>query len=162
MTNKDPNLKKIQDLMKIMKKNNLVELEITQGDDKIYLKRAQPNETPSSVTHVPVISHPVPVAHPTGDTVPKEPVTAEAGKDEGLIEITSPLVGTFYAKPGPDSEPYVETGSHVEPDTVVCILEAMKVMNEIKAGMAGTIVSVMVENGQAVEYGHVLFKVKPD
>ena len=76
--------------------------------------------------------------------------------------ITSPLVGTFYAAPSPESDLYVEVGSQVEPQTVICIVEAMKVMNEIKAETSGTIAEILVETGQAVEYGQVLFKVKPD
>lgn len=72
------------------------------------------------------------------------------------------MIGTYYAKPSPDSEPYVEVGSNVDPQTVVCVIEAMKVMNEIKAETSGTIAEICVTNGQAVEYGQVLFKVKPD
>jgi acetyl-CoA carboxylase biotin carboxyl carrier protein len=78
------------------------------------------------------------------------------------VEIKSPLVGTFYATPSPDSKPYVEVGSHVDAQTVVCIIEAMKVMNEIKAETSGVIAEILVTNGQAVEYGQVLFRVKPD
>ena len=83
-------------------------------------------------------------------------------KREDLLEIKSPIVGTFYEAPSPDSEPYVEAGSRVDPQTVVCIIEAMKVMNEIKAEVSGTIVERTVKNGQAVEYGQVLFRVRPD
>jgi len=79
-----------------------------------------------------------------------------------LAEIKSPIVGTLYATPSPDSENYVEVGSRVEPQTVVCIIEAMKVMNEIKAEISGTIREILVSNGQAVEYGQVLFRVKAD
>jgi acetyl-CoA carboxylase biotin carboxyl carrier protein len=79
-----------------------------------------------------------------------------------LIEIKSPMVGTFYATPSPDSAPYVEIGSHVEPQTVICIIEAMKVMNEIKAENSGTVAEILVTNGQAVEYGQALFRVRPD
>ena len=74
----------------------------------------------------------------------------------------SPLVGTFYEAPSPDSDPYVEPGSHVDSQTVVCIIEAMKVMNEIKAEVSGTIVEKVATTGQAVEYGQVLFRVRPD
>ena len=81
---------------------------------------------------------------------------------EDLVEIKSPIVGTFYATPSPDSESYVEVGSAVGSQTVVCIIEAMKVMNEIKADTNGTIADILVTNGQAVEYGQVLFKVRPD
>ncbi len=83
-------------------------------------------------------------------------------EQQNLVDIKSPIVGTFYATPSPDSEPYAEIGKHVEPQTVVCIIEAMKVMNEIKADTAGTIVEILVTNGQAVEYGQVMFRVKPD
>jgi acetyl-CoA carboxylase biotin carboxyl carrier protein len=72
------------------------------------------------------------------------------------------MVGTFYEAPSPDSDPYVEPGGHVDPQTVVCIIEAMKVMNEIKAEVSGTIVERLVKNGQAVEYGQALFRVKPE
>jgi len=82
--------------------------------------------------------------------------------EEDLVEIKSPIVGTFYATPSPDSEPCVDIDSEVSPQTVVCIIEAMKVMNEIKAETSGTIVSILVTNGQAVEYGQVLFKVRPE
>jgi acetyl-CoA carboxylase biotin carboxyl carrier protein len=85
----------------------------------------------------------------------------EPVKDDNLIEITSHMVGTFYSAPSPDSSPYVEVGANVTADTVVCIVEAMKVMNEIKAEISGTIVEVMCKAGQAVEFGQVLFKVKP-
>jgi len=76
-----------------------------------------------------------------------------------LVEIKSPIVGTFYSAPSPDSEPFVEVGSKIEENSVVCIVEAMKVMNEIKAEVSGTIVEILVKNGEAVEYGQVLFKV---
>jgi acetyl-CoA carboxylase biotin carboxyl carrier protein len=87
---------------------------------------------------------------------------AGAQSEKNLIEIKSPIVGTFYAKPSPDAEAYVEVGSKVDSRTVVCIIEAMKVMNEIKAETDGTVVETCVRNGQAVEYGQVLFKVRPD
>jgi len=78
-----------------------------------------------------------------------------------LIEVKSPMVGTFYATPSPDSDPYVHVGAAVADDTIVCIVEAMKVMNEIKAECAGTIAEVCVKNAQPVEFGQVLFRVKP-
>jgi acetyl-CoA carboxylase biotin carboxyl carrier protein len=92
-----------------------------------------------------------------------QPVAAQSVPlEEELVEIKSPIVGTFYATPSPDSEPYVETGSAVGPQTVVCIIEAMKVMNEIRAETSGMIAEILVTNGQAVEYGQVLFRVRPD
>jgi len=97
-----------------------------------------------------------------GDGSARTDQAASAGADEDLAEIKSPIVGTLYATPSPDSENYVEVGSRVEPQTVVCIIEAMKVMNEIKAEISGTIREILVSNGQAVEYGQVLFRVKAD
>jgi len=158
MSQKDSDLQKIRKLIEVMKENDLVELEVKHGDDKIHLKRAQ--EQPPIVTAAPAVAPPT--AGESGEAARNSAgVGAEAPKSE-LVEITSPIVGTFYSAPSPDSESYVEVGSHVEPQTVVCIVEAMKVMNEIKAETSGTIVEVLVSNGQAVEYGQVLFRVKPD
>ena len=178
MAQEDSDLQKIKDLIEIMKDNELVEVEIKHGDDKIFLKRSQPQQPP--ITAVPVVT-------PNISAVPQMPFdasgtkaaftgpnaaahsVAEAGPssmepqpEENLLTIKSPVVGTFYMAPSPDSDTFVEPGSHVEPQTVVCVIEAMKVMNEIKAELSGTITEISVTNGQAVEYGQVLFKVRPD
>ncbi|MBS3822029.1 MAG: acetyl-CoA carboxylase biotin carboxyl carrier protein, partial [Phycisphaerae bacterium] len=96
---------------------------------------------------------------------PPTPAPAPDAKDENpkdnLVEITSPMVGTFYAAPSPDSEAFVKVGDFVGEESVVCIVEAMKVMNEIKAECSGTIAEVCVKNAEPVEFGHVLFRVKP-
>lgn len=163
MAQKDTDLQKIKELIEIMERNGLVELEIKHGDDKIFLKRQVPQQTISAPAAMfkpesPAVSAGADAARtPSAETsaVTQEPT-------ENLVEIKSPIVGTFYAKSSPDSEPYVEVGSHVEPQTVVCIIEAMKVMNEIKAETVGTVVEVLANNGQAVEYGQMLFRVKPD
>jgi len=157
MTEKDNDFQKIKKLIKIMKDNDLVEVEI--GEDKIHLKRFQPQQP---VTAVPMIGQSgfSPSAH---DLTPAE-TKPDSGltKPDDLIEIKSPMVGTFYATPSPDAEPYVDIDSNVRPQTVVCIIEAMKVMNEIKAETSGKVVEILATNGQAVEYGQVLFRVKPD
>ncbi len=161
---KKSDLKKIKELIEIMKKNDLVEVEIKHGDDKIFLKRSQAPPTGTSVPTAAQNTMAVP-AGPNASQAPTteaEPAVSQLHAEENLVEIKSPLVGTFYAAPSPDSDPCVEVGSQVEPQTVVCIIEAMKVMNEIKAETGGTIAEILVENGQAVEYGQVLFKVKPD
>ena len=145
---KSSDICKINEILELMKDNDLVEVEIKHGDDKILLKRAY-----SQMAAVPMVSHAMPAAASTD---------AEPKAEDNLIEITSPIIGTFYSQPSPDSDPYVEIGSAVSSQTVVCIVEAMKVMNEIKAETNGTITQVMVENGQAVEYGQVLYKVKPN
>ncbi len=146
----DDDIFRINRILELMKDNDLVEVEIKHGNDKILLKRAQPQ-----ISVAPMVGQTMPVsaAYPTEN---------KPQKDDNLIEIKSPIIGTFYAQPSPDSDPFIEIGSAVSSQTVVCIVEAMKVMNEIKAETTGTIVQVMVESGQAVEFGQVLFKVKPD
>jgi acetyl-CoA carboxylase biotin carboxyl carrier protein len=149
MAQKNSDLQKINELIEIMKENDLVEVEIKHGDDKFSLKRRQPQQ---------------PAAAASADTAQISPAEAPATNQEqqdNLVVIKSPIVGTFYAAPSPDSDPFVEVGTQVELQTVVCIVEAMKVMNEIKAETSGTIAEILVSNGQAVEYGQVLFKVKP-
>jgi acetyl-CoA carboxylase biotin carboxyl carrier protein len=152
----DFDFSRIEKILEIMKANDLVEIEIKQGEDKIFLKRqpqgshAQEEEQPPKLFKMPV----------------RPPVSAgqaqAGGSDAGLEVIKAPLVGTFYAAQSPDSPPFVEVGFKVEPQMVVCIIEAMKVMNEIKSEVGGTVVEVLVKNGQAVEFGQPLFKVKPD
>jgi acetyl-CoA carboxylase biotin carboxyl carrier protein len=148
-------LKKIKELIKVMEDHDLAEVQIEHGDEKLCLKRRQPN-----VTSFPMFG-PAPAggaAGPAGAAGSQVP----AHEESRFAEIKAPLVGTFYQAASPDSEPYVEVGAHVEPQTVVCIIEAMKVMNEIKADVSGTLVAVLATNGQAVQYGQTLFKVQPD
>ena len=162
MAEKNADLKKIKALIEIMKDNDLAEVEVKNGDEKIHLKRCQPQQTiiPAMPTQMVGFDGQTVLANNSGQ--PSVQAGAEAGQADGLVEIKAPLVGTFYAKPSPDSPPCVEKDSQVEEQTVVCIIEAMKVMNEIKAETSGTIVDILVTNGQAVEYGQVLFRVKPD
>jgi acetyl-CoA carboxylase biotin carboxyl carrier protein len=160
MAEKDADVQKLKDLIKLMKENDLVKIDIRHGDDYVSLQRAQPQ--PIGAALGPVIASLPGVGAPLA-AAPSPAGTPAAGHTkEALLEIKSPIVGTLYAAPSPDSDPYVEVGSQVEPQTVVCIIEAMKVMNEIKAEVSGTVVEKAVANGQAVEYGQVLFRVRPD
>ena len=145
-------IKKIKELIHIMKDNDLVEVEIVDGENKILLKRPHPNQP--VITQVPA----APVAIPAEQKFE----TQTSREAEELVEIPSPIVGTFYSAPAPDAKPYVKVGSRVDADTVICVIEAMKVMNEIKAETTGTIAEILCKAGQAVEYGHALFKVRPD
>ncbi len=163
MAEKDADVQKIRELIKIMKENDLVEIDIKHGDDQIALRRAQPPQ-PASIAGPFIASLPG-VVPTTG--APVDPATASgagpaAQAEDNFLEVTSPIVGTFYEAPSPDSDPYVEAGTQITAQTVVCIIEAMKVMNEIKAEVSGTVVKMCVTNGQAVEYGQVLFKIQPD
>ncbi len=148
MANMDSDVEKIEKLIALMKENDLVEVEIAHGDDKICLKRQQ--ALAAGITGLPMAVDPMP-----GQPPAEEPV-------DTLPAITSPLVGTFYTAASPDSESFVEVGAHVDPGTVVCIIEAMKVMNEIKAETSGTIVERLVDNGAAIEFGEPLYRVRPD
>jgi len=158
MAQKDSDLQKIEELIEIMKANDLVEVEIKHGDDRIFVKRSGPQSAGRAITVVPMVEGRSNEMH----TLASEVGPSGSKSQEGLVEIKSPLIGTFYATPSPDSDPYVEVGSKVDEQTVVCIVEAMKVMNEIKAEISGTIAEILVTSGQAVEYGQVLFRVKPD
>ncbi|MFH1614141.1 MAG: acetyl-CoA carboxylase biotin carboxyl carrier protein [Planctomycetota bacterium] len=158
--NKETNLDKVRELIEIMVANDLVEVEIVDGNNKILLKRPQIQQAPA-ISTIPIVTSPVSGAVPLPASAAQESPALRQDKDEELVDITSPIVGTFYTGPSPDSEPYVRVGSDVNPETVVCIIEAMKVMNEIKAETSGTIAKIVASSGQAVEYGQVLFKVKP-
>lgn len=144
-------LKKVKELIELMKENDLIEVEVEEGDSKIHLKG--PGSAP--------VMHSVPMAAPMAP-VAAAPVAAGAAPaaDDGLETIDSPIVGTFYQAPSPDAEAYVKVGDKVTPETVVCIVEAMKVMNEIKAEKTGTIAAVCCKDGQAIEFGQALFKIQ--
>jgi len=147
-------LKDIKAIIDLMRKNSISEFELEKEGFKIKLKRG-PNGGPTPVGYEELPGAAVPVA---AIAVSQAPVasTAVVGAD-----ITSPMIGTFYRAPSPESAAYVEIGTEVGPETVVCIIEAMKVMNEIKAEVRGVITQVLVENAKPVEFGQPLFKVRP-
>ena len=146
-------LKKVKDVIELMKENDLVEVELVDGESKIHLKRPGAG----MVMQSPMMQMAMPAVGAAGGAASAAPAAADAG----LTEIKSPIVGTFYQASSPDAEPYAKVGGRVEADTVVCIIEAMKVMNEIKAETSGTIVEVCCKDGQSVEYGQTLFRVRP-
>lgn len=141
-------IEQIKQLVQLMIDNDLSELDVTDGETKVLLKRGPGN--------IPVVA-----AAPAAPAAAAPPAEAQEAGGEELLEIKSPMVGTFYTAASPDSEPYVTAGTAVGEDTVVCIIEAMKVMNEINSECSGTIVQVCVKNAQPVEYGQVLFRVRP-
>jgi acetyl-CoA carboxylase biotin carboxyl carrier protein len=151
------NIDDIRQLVALMVENDLSELDISDGETKVSLKRGPGGEP--VVQQVPAgATPPLAEAAPAGEP---EQAAEEEPAEEDLLEITSPMVGTFYAADTPDGEPFVQVGSPVDDDTVVCIVEAMKVMNEIKAECRGTVAEVCVRNAQPVEFGQVLYKVQP-
>ena len=155
----------VASLVDLMRENDLSELEISDGSKRVTLKRGASVTSAASAPAAPIMEIPSIASAPMGSgrAAPIEvPAAAEPAEPaEKLLEVTSPMVGTFYAASSPDSDPFVAVGDRVSPDTVVCIVEAMKVMNEIKAECSGTIAEICVENAQPVEFGQVLFRVKP-
>ena len=149
-------LKDIKAIIDLMKKNSISEFELEKQDFKIKLKRGGftpvAGEEPAQIIYAPV--HGGPAGLPPVPAAAPAPVSNE-------IEIKSPMIGTFYRAPSPESAPYVDIGSEVGPETVVSIIEAMKVMNEIKSEVRGVITQVLIENGKPVEFGQPLFKVRP-
>lgn len=161
-------LKTLRSLVKLMIESELTEVDLQDGQEKVKLCRGSGNHVQMVPMH-PAALPPTPTA-PTGAAaaagashVPAAGHSAAGGggSDEKLKAIASPMVGSFYAAASPDAAPFVSVGDAVEPDTVVCIIEAMKVFNEIKAEQRGTIRRVMVESGQPVEFGQPLFLIEP-
>lgn len=151
------NVNLLEELVRLMAANDLNTVDVRDGDKRIILKRGTAAMAP--VNMVPAMA---PMAHapavPTG-AVPAAAPAADA--DAGLVPIKSPMVGTFYSKPNPESKPFVNVGSAVTEETDVCLIEAMKTFNNIKAGCRGTIAKVLVQDGEVVQFDTALFLVKP-
>ncbi len=150
----------IKKLIDMMSENNLVEIEISDETTKIHLRRPEPKQPEQIITHIPSMQHMPAQMHHSYPAQSAGAPAAAAAPVQSLPAINSPIVGTFYTSPSPEAGPFVKVGDVVNDDTVVCIIEAMKVMNEIKAEMSGTITEICVSNGQAVEFGQPLFRVK--
>ena len=161
----------IESLIRALDESSLDSLELERGGTRVRLSKsaasvpAVPQGLGSVVPAPPGVSPaggvaPAPV--PPAPDLPAAPPPEEEGDDlKGLIEVTSPMVGTFYASPAPDADPYVEVGQRIGEGTVLCIIEAMKLMNELESEVTGTVAKIMVENAQPVEYGQVLFLIDP-
>lgn len=144
----------LQNLVKLMQANDLNMVELRDGDKRVVLQRGQ---TAGSVLQMPIHA-------PMGNSMASPPAAAKSGGEaetEKFLEIKSPMVGTFYSSPSPDAKAFVSVGSAVSDETDVCVIEAMKVFNNVKAECKGTIAKILVNNGQAVEFNQVLFLVKP-
>jgi len=151
-------IKEIKQIVDIMKRSSLTEFELEEKDFKIRICRKN-GETQTIVSSPTMPPFPVSPQPPAGSAEAAGAEKAEA-KEEAGTYIHSPMVGTFYAAPSPDSEPFVKVGDAVDPESVVCIVEAMKVMNEIKAEMSGKIAEILVQNGDSVEYNQPLFRIQ--
>lgn len=149
-------LRSIEQIMKIMGKTDILELEIQDGADQRLRLSRRGND--------PVVTYAAAMPQPparAADAADAPAATAAARAADTAVEFVSPMVGTFYRAASPEAQPYVVPGDRVSPDTVICIIEAMKVLNEIRAERSGEIVDVLVENGEAVEFGQPLFHIRP-
>jgi acetyl-CoA carboxylase biotin carboxyl carrier protein len=154
-------LKDIKAIIDLMKKNSITEFELEEKDSKLRLKRGLNGFSPATQADDTVQIIPQTVSAPASSpAVPMAPPALLAA-NSGEIDIKSPMIGTFYRSPSPESASYLEVGTEVNPDSVVCIIEAMKVMNEIKAEVKGVVTQILVENGKPVEFGQPLFKIRP-
>ncbi len=150
-------LKAIKQVVDLMKRSELSEFELEEEGFKLRLTRKNGDVAPQIIQ----AAAPAPVAAPATAAPTAAPAAAAAPVEEKGVEIVkSPMVGTFYSASSPESPAFVKVGDKVTADSIVCIIEAMKVMNEIQAEIGGTVTEVLIENGEAVEYGQPLFKVK--
>lgn len=151
-------IKEVRKLINLMNANDLVEIEVESGESRVLLKKAGANAV---VQAAPMQFSPGMVPAPT-DNAPAPEADRDTGSVEGdSVTFNSPMVGTFYVAAAPGAEPFVRIGDRVGPASVLCIVEAMKVMNEIQAETTGEILEVLVGDGEAVEYGQPLFTIRP-
>jgi len=156
----------IRELIELVSSTGIAELEVQRGENRVRIRRSFASET-SVIMPAPAVlampagvpAVPVPVAPAAPPVVPPEPQTAKS--PDSLIYVKSPIVGTFYESASPGSPAFVKIGDHVTPGTVLCIIESMKLMNEIEADVAGVVETKVVQNGQPVEYGESLFGIRP-
>jgi len=147
-------LKKLKELVDLMKEHDLSEIDLRDGDETVTLKRPLAGPAPAPAQPA---APPAPAPAPNAQAAPPP----EPAPDDGLEAIESPMVGTFYTASNPDSPPFVKVGDTVGPDTIVCLIEAMKVFSEVKAEKSGVIEKIVVKNSEAVEFGQPLFLIRP-
>ncbi len=152
-------LEEIKQLIQVVLESGVAELEVTRGENRVRICRAVPGAPQETI--IPVASPPPPAA--TSNAGPSAAAGSAAPlADNSVTYVKSPIVGTFYEAPSPDAPSFVSVGDRVTPGQVLCIIESMKLMNEIEAEIAGTVVGKLVENGSPVEYGEALFAIRPD
>jgi acetyl-CoA carboxylase biotin carboxyl carrier protein len=145
-------IEEIRELLQVFKESDVAEMEVQRGENRLRLRRAGVSQE-----HV-IHTHPA-VPHPQNQHVAAAPRASEA--DPGHVLVKSPIVGTYYDAPAPDAAAFVRVGDTVEPGQVLCIIESMKLMNEIESETAGVVAAKLVENGRPVEYGEALFSIRP-
>jgi acetyl-CoA carboxylase biotin carboxyl carrier protein len=150
-------VRKVRKFIELMNEHDLAEIDLRQGEQRIRLRRGPEMVTVASAPMAAIASTPPAGGHGT----PAETKHGAAAPDDGALSIRSPMVGTFYTAASPESPPFVKVGDQVGPETTVCIVEAMKVFNEIPAECSGRIAAILAQNGDAVEFGQPLFRVEP-
>ncbi|MBZ5605992.1 MAG: acetyl-CoA carboxylase biotin carboxyl carrier protein [Acidobacteriia bacterium] len=156
-------IEEIKELLRIFNESGVAELELQRGENRLRVRRSGTNqEIVVPVAAAPVIAT-APVAAPVAaaPAAPANVVTKAPEPDSGHVLVKSPIVGTFYESPAPGSASFVKVGDSVEPGQVLCIIESMKLMNEIESEVSGIVAAKLVENGRAVEYGEALFAIRP-
>ena len=157
----------VKKLIKLLAASEIDEIEIEEDGKRVRVAKHSHNNAAAAVIPSDIVpsaspstlsAHAVPIA---SAPVPPAPGSVETAAEKKLHEVRSPIVGTFYRAPAPDADPYVEVGQTVQPGTILCIIEAMKLMNEIESDAAGRVVKIHVENGQPVEYNQTLFSIEP-
>ncbi|MGD1915481.1 MAG: acetyl-CoA carboxylase biotin carboxyl carrier protein [Phycisphaerales bacterium] len=150
---------RLRQLVDLMVEHDLTEVDVSDEDQSITIKRGMGGSFAITPQPVAAVAPTAPAAAPVAAPATSAPAAPAA--DDGLVAIESPMVGTFYSAPDPDSPPFAAQGASIGPDSVVCLVEAMKVFNEIKAETSGTIERVCVKDGDAIEFGQALFMVRP-
>jgi len=158
-------IRKLKELVRLMVANDLTELDLRDEQETVTLRRPGPQQAPVMMApQAPQAAAPVaaPVAAPAAAVAPPAEAAPAADPMEGLIAIESPMVGTFYASPSPDKPTFVKVGDSIDAETVVCLVEAMKIFNEIKAEVSGTVEKILPASGDSVEFGQPLFLIRPN
>ncbi len=152
----------VRELLAAIAQTDVVELELKSNDFELKVRKSETVSSTAGIATDLMAAVPPPVAAPPPAPSPSAPTAAPPADASQWAEIASPMVGTFYRAPAPDEAPFVEVGDRVRNGQTVCIIEAMKLMNEIEAELSGQIVEILVENGEPVEYGQALMRVKPE
>ena len=149
-------VKALKELLELMKSHDLAEVELEEDGQKVRLRKSEPHVSAAPIA----IQGSVLGSQPDGLPGVSADGTDEVEEDDDLHRVEAPLVGTFYRASSPEADPFVSEGDRVDEDTVLCIIEAMKVMNEVTAGVGGIVREIFVENGDPVEFGELLFKIE--
>ncbi len=151
-------IRKVKKLIELLDDSGIAEIEITEGEESVRISR-YPVGAPIAAAPAPVYAAPAPAAAPAGGAAPAEATPQAPTAEEEGYAVTAPMVGTFYAASSPGAAPYVQVGDHVNEGDTLCIIEAMKMMNQIEADVSGVIKSIRIQNGEPVEFGQVLFVI---